>query len=201
MSAVEEETQAIWSGLEGQLADVVARLRCSTVQLHGGGALAGSGVVWTARGLIVTNAHVARAPARVILSDGRAVNGRILAWDRGCDLAAIAIDVADLPPVAVGDSDRLRAGELVVAMGHPLGLPAAVTTGVIHSISPPASGRGFIHADLRLAPGNSGGPLADAGGRVVGINTMIAGGLACAVPSRTVERFLAAVRRGAMAAL
>ena len=200
MPAVEEENQAIRSDLEGHLADVVARLRRSTVQLHGAGARAGSGVVWTARGLIVTNAHVVRAPVRVVLFDGRAMNGRVLAWDRGCDLAAIGIDAGDLPAVVVGDSDVLRVGQLVVAVGHPFGLPAAVTTGVIHAISPAGSRRGFIQADLRLAPGNSGGPLADARGNVVGINTMIAGGLACAVPSRTVERFLASVRREAMAA-
>jgi serine protease Do len=199
MSAVEEETEAIRSGFEDQLAGVAARVRRSTVQLHGGGVRAGSGVVWTARGLIVTNAHAVRKPVRVVLSDGRAVNGRVLAWDRGCDLAAIGIDAGDLPAVGVGDSDNLRVGQLVVAVGYPLGLPAAVTAGVIHAI-PPGSSRGFIQADLRLAPGNSGGPLADARGDVVGINTMIAGGLACAVPSRVVERFLAAVRREAMAA-
>jgi serine protease Do len=80
-------------------------------------------------------------------------------------------------------------GELVVAVGNPLGFVGALTTGVVH-----APTRRWVHADVRLAPGNSGGPLADARGRVIGINTMIAGGLALAVPSNSVTRFL---RRGA----
>ncbi len=200
MPVIEEETQAIQSGLDCEPARLVARLRRGTVQVHASGARAGSGVIWGAGGLIVTNAHVARPPARVILPDGRAMRGRMLAWDRECDLAVITIETEDLPPVVVGDSDRLRVGELVVAVGHPLGRPAAVTAGVIHTIPPRGSSRGFIRADLRLAPGNSGGPLADARGSVVGINTLIADGLACAVPSRAVERFLATVRPGAMAA-
>ena len=185
----------IGEALEGELAGIVARLVRSTVQVHGGRATAGSGVLWNP-GLIVTNAHVARTTARVVLFGGRSVTGRVLSWDRECDLAAIAIDADGLPAVEVGDSHDVRVGELVIAVGHALGLPAAVTTGVIHA----TSARGLIQADLRLAPGNSGGPLADARGRVVGINTMIAGGLACAVPSRVVERFLAAVQGEAMAA-
>jgi serine protease Do len=80
-------------------------------------------------------------------------------------------------------------GELVMAVGNPLGFVGALTTGVVHALT-----RRWVHADVRLAPGNSGGPLADARGRVIGINTMIAGGLALAVPSNSVTQFL---RRGA----
>jgi serine protease Do len=192
--AADENGRAIRSDLEHELAGLVARLRRSTVQIHARGARVGSGVIWTAGGLIVTNAHVARPEVRVVLSDLHAVKNQVLAWDREHDLAAIAVDAHDLPAVVVGDSDSLRVGDLVVAIGHPLGLPGTAT-GVIHALSPPGSTRGFIRADLRLAPGNSGGPLADARGRVVGINTMIEGGLGCAVPSRVIERFLAAARR------
>lgn len=97
-----------------------------------------------------------------------------------------------MTPAEIGDSDSLRVGQLVVAVGNPLGLSGAVTAGLIHAIGPrrPA-GPSLIQADLRLAPGNSGGPLADARGRVIGINAMIAGGLALAVPSSLVARFLA----------
>jgi serine protease Do len=200
MPATIEESRGVGSGLASDLAGIAARLSRSTVQVHGGRARSGSGVIWEAGGLIVTNAHVARAPARVVLADGRAVSGRVLAWDRACDLAALAIDADDLPAVIVGDSDGLRVGDLVLAVGHALGLPAAVTAGVIHALSSRGRRSGLIQADLRLAPGNSGGPLADARGRVVGINTMIAGGLACAVPSRVVERFLAAARHETLAA-
>jgi len=177
--------------LASGLAAIAERLIRSTVQVHAGKVGAGSGVIWQADGLIVTNAHVAREPARVALPDGRAMKGRVLAWDRASDLAAIAVDAHDLPAVVVGDSGGLRVGELVVAVGHALGLPAAITAGVIHALPPRGRQTGLIRADLKLAPGNSGGPLADAEGRVIGINTMIADGLGCAVPSRMVRRFLA----------
>src|SRR6185295_6562166 len=94
-----------------------------------------------------------------------------------------------LPAVTAGNSSALRVGELVMAVGNPLGFVGALTTGVVHALT-----RRWVHADVRLAPGNSGGPLADARGRVIGINTMIAGGLALAVPSNSVMQFL---RRGA----
>src|SRR5207247_6092649 len=93
---------------------------------------------------------------------------------------------------AIGDSDALRVGELVLAVGNPLGLNGALTTGVVHAVGSADSerGHGWVRADVRLAPGNSGGPLADARGRVIGINSMIAGGLALAVPSNAVGEFL-----------
>jgi serine protease Do len=148
-------------------------------------------VLWSRDGLIVTNAHVVRGRVNVVLPGGRAVPARVLARDQECDLAALAIDAHDLVPAETGDSDGLRVGQLVVAVGSPMGLAGAVTAGLIHAIGPrrPA-GPSLIQADLRLAPGNSGGPLADARGRVIGINAMIAGGLALAVPSSLVARFL-----------
>ena len=98
-----------------------------------------------------------------------------------------------LPPAAVADSDTLRVGAVVVALGHPLGLRRTLTAGIVHAVAPtPPDRRRWIHADLRLAPGNSGGPLADTEGRVVGINTLIAGGLALAIPVNEVRRFVAA---------
>jgi serine protease Do len=92
----------------------------------------------------------------------------------------------------VGDSNALRAGQIVLAVGNPLGFVGALSTGVIHGRGPvPGLGRRtWVQADVRLAPGNSGGPLADAEGRVIGINTMIAGRLALAVPSSDVAAFL-----------
>jgi serine protease Do len=90
-----------------------------------------------------------------------------------------------LPAAEIGDSGALRVGEVVLAVGNPLGLVRALSAGLVHAVGPRA-----IHADLRLAPGNSGGPLADAEGRVVGLNAMIVGGLAVAVPSREARRFV-----------
>jgi serine protease Do len=97
-----------------------------------------------------------------------------------------------LEPAAPGDSESLRPGELVIAIGNPLGFAGALSTGVVHSIGPlPGMGnQRWIRADVRLAPGNSGGPLANAEGRVVGINTAIVNGLGVAVPAHTALDFL-----------
>ena len=184
--------------IDGDLTAVTERLRRITVQVHGSSGGTGSGVIWISNGLIVTNAHVARGGAAVVLPGGGATEARGLAWDPEHDLAALALDAEGLSAADVGDSDRLRVGDLVVAVGSPFGLVGAVTAGVIHAIGPRrTAGSSFIRADLRLAPGNSGGPLADARGRVIGINAMIVGGLALAVPSNVVARFLAPLRYGA----
>jgi serine protease Do len=183
--------------LTSDLADVVGRLRGNTVELRSMGRASGSGVIWRSDGLIVTSAHVvagggpARHAAEVVLADRRRLPAALVASDRELDLALLRVEARDLPAALIGDSDRLRAGELVLAVGHPFGLIGAVVTGVVHVA--PASGRHagprWVQADLRLAPGNSGGPMADAGGRVVGVNAMIVGRLALAVPSRVVESF------------
>jgi len=167
------------------------RVRRSTVQVEsprGGG---GSGVIWRADGLVVTNAHVARrANGRIQLADGRVARATVAARDPQLDLALLEADVQDLPAAVAGDSDEVRVGEIVLAAGSPYGYAGTVTVGVIHA----RSNQRWIEADLRLGPGNSGGPLADARGRIVGINTMVANGLALAIPSNIVERFVA--RRG-----
>ena len=183
--------------LTSDLADVVGRLRENTVELRSRGRTSGSGVIWRSDGLIVTSAHVlaqaesARSGAQVVLADGRRLPAALVAWDRDLDLALLRVEARDLPAARVGDSNRLRAGELVLAVGHPFGLVGAVVTGIVHTAPAPGhhAGPRWIQADLRLAPGNSGGPMADAGGRVVGVNAMIAGRLALAVPSRVVETF------------
>jgi len=189
-------------GIGDDLTAVTRRLRRITVQVHGARAGMGSGVIWASDGLIVTNAHVAQdRRVGVVLPDGGSLEARLLAWDPERDLAALAIDAHGLPAADVGDSDSLRVGELVVAVGNPLGLAGAVTAGVIYAIGPRRSvGPSFIQADLRLAPGNSGGPLANAHGHVIGINARVAGGLALAVPSSLVARFLAPLQLRAAAA-
>jgi serine protease Do len=187
-------SERVRSGIDVCLSALAGSLREITVQVHGEPAGIGSGVLWSRDGLIVTNAHVVRGRVNVKLPGGRVVMARLLARDPEHDLAALAIDAHGLGAAEIGDSDGLRVGELVVAVGNPLGLAGAVTAGLIHAIGPrrPA-GPSLIQADLRLAPGNSGGPLADARGRVIGINAMIAGGLALAVPSSLVARFLGAL--------
>lgn len=172
------------------LAAVAATLSRSTVQVRSRRYGVGSGVIWHPSGLIITNDHVVRGSrATVELSDGRVFDAVCTGRDPQRDLAALKVSAADLSAATVGDSDALRVGELVLAVGNPLGLVGALTTGIIHAVGPKNASR-WIQADVRLAPGNSGGPLADAQGRVIGINTVIAGGLALAVPSNAVQRFL-----------
>jgi len=185
----------IFSGL-GEIAE---RLRRSTVLVQPNDRGAGSGILWNADGLIITNAHVASAPrARIQLWDGREFQATIASRDPHLDLAALQIEASGLPAGAAADSSKVRPGELAVAVGNPLGFVGALTTGVIHAVGPLRrfGPRPWIQADVRLAPGNSGGPLADAQGHVIGINTMVAGRLALAIPSNSVKRFLAGDTRG-----
>jgi serine protease Do len=179
--------------LNRELEALAERLRRLTVQvrgLHPGG---GSGVIWRSTGTIMTNAHVVRAPsATVTLVDGRVFEATVSARDPQRDLAALKLQASDLPAAAIGDSSAVHVGELVFAVGNPLGIVGALSIGIIHALSPAdgAYGQGWIQADIRLAPGNSGGLLADAMGRIIGINSMVVRGLAFAVSSNAVERFL-----------
>lgn len=184
-------------GLTAALGDLAERLRRVTVQVRAGARSTGAGIVWLRQGLIVTNAHVATDPnLEVVLPDDRAVRAQLVARDPERDLAALELSPGDHEPAIRADARGLRAGELVVAVGHPLGVTYAAALGLVHR--PPTGGRGpggWLQADIRLAPGNSGGPLADAGGRVVGINAMIVGGLGFAVPTHVVESFLNRIGR------
>jgi serine protease Do len=179
--------------IQADLEALAERLRASTVAVRLGRDGAGSGVIWASDGAIVTNAHVASRPhAEVVLSDGRRFDARVERRDPRRDLALLRIDATGLPAAATRHPGELRTGELLVAVGHPLGIPNALTMGIVHAPVGDRPGR-FVQADLRLAPGNSGGPLADAQGRVVGINSMVVGGLALAVPSDDVQRFAGGV--------
>lgn len=180
--------------------EIAERLRRSTVLITAGpnGRGNGSGVIWSSDGTIITNAHVARGPGlRVQLWDGREFDASVAARDHAHDLARLQLEKsriggANLPAVAAGDSSKVRPGEIAIAIGNPLGFVGALTTGVVHAVGP-LRGLGpqtWVQADIRLAPGNSGGPLADAAGRVIGINTMVAGRLALAIPSNVVADFL-----------
>jgi len=178
---------------DAALTAVGERLRRSSVQVFDGRRGVGSGVIWRADGWIVTNAHVARsADAEVQLADGRRLAAQVVARDPERDLAALFAGDDVLPAAAIGASTAVRVGELVLAVGSPFGLRGAVCAGVVHAIGPIAAlgKRQWIQADVRLAPGNSGGPLADAQGRVIGVNAMVAGGLGLAIQSHEVEIFL-----------
>lgn len=199
MSAV-RAAEASAAPLDMAAAATAAALARVTVEVRSGpraaagrgaaGAPVGAGVIWHPDGLILTNAHVARSDVAVVLWDGRARPARLVARDPERDLAALVVEAGGLPAAEIGASAALRVGEVVLAVGNPFGLARALSAGLVHAVD----GR-VIRADLRLAPGNSGGPLADARGRVVGLNAMIVDGLALAVPSEVARAFVMDVVR------
>jgi serine protease Do len=171
-------------------------LRRATVQIRVAGADAqgsGSGLVLTA-GQIITNAHVAISNDVIVESwDGTSHKARVVRKDPHADLALLSADTVDAPPAALSSYEP-KAGAAVIAVGNPLGFVGAVSSGFVQAVGVirGLGWRRWVQADVRLAPGNSGGPLADVLGQIVGINTMIAGGLALAIPASTVQRFLSA---------
>jgi serine protease Do len=182
------------SEIGAELASMADRLRSITVRVRNGNLGIGAGTIWGTDGLIITNAHVATrarfsfreaTPTIVELADGRVFSAIRTHFDPQQDLAALQITATDLTAAEIGDVDKLRVGGLVMAVGNPLDDPGAVTTGTLY-----AKQSSSLIADVRLYPGNSGGPLADCLGRVVGINTMIVDGLAVAIPISKVVAFL-----------
>jgi serine protease Do len=173
--------------------EIAERVRRFTVLVQPGGPGSGSGVIWNGDGLIVTNAHVARGSRlNVTLWDCREFAAEVISRDAPRDLASLRISARGLPSAATANSSHIRPGEVAIAVGNPLGFMGAMTMGVVHCVGPVrgVGTRSWVQTDVRLAPGNSGGPLVDAHGRVIGINTMVAGRLALAIPSNEVSLFL-----------
>ena len=186
------------------------RLRSSVAQIineagpHGSDGV-GAAIAWRdgsrprRTGLFVTSAHVIRSPRMTVVTpDGRRVPGELVWLERRRDIAVVRAPGAGMPQVEVADPSALRPGSLVMAIGHPFGLVDAVSTGVLQSVGELPAGFDFegrtfnwVQADVRLGPGNSGGPLADADGRVIGVAAMIVAGMALAVPAPEVEALLA----------
>jgi S1-C subfamily serine protease len=145
---------------------------------------AGSGMILDTQGHVLTNSHVVRSATsiEVALSDGRRVAGRLVGEDASTDLAVVKIDAGNLKPVRLGDSDALRVGDRVIAVGNALALPGGptVTEGIVSAVDRTIAEDDnvvlddLIQTDAAINPGNSGGPLLDAAGNVVGVNTAIA---------------------------
>ena len=181
------------------LVEMFNKVQPSIVQVGIQGRGGGTGVIWNTDGRIITNAHVVaneQAKIHVHLTDGRTLEAKVLHRDPRLDLAMLKINGDNLKALPIGDSSRLRIGEWVFAIGHPWGQRWALTAGIVSSLSSVKVADDlttrYIKSDVGLAPGNSGGPLLDAEGKVVGINAMIFGGdLSVAIPSDIVSIWLA----------
>ncbi len=178
--------------LNNEMSSAVEDVRRSLVEIHNGHGGAGAGTIWRSDGLIITNAHVVRGRRGLKVT----LPARLLAHDDQHDLAALSVDATGLPTIQAGDSRLLKAGQWVMAIGHPYGVAGAVTAGIVigEGAQLPemaASGREWIAVSLHMRPGHSGGPLVDINGKLVGINTMITGpDVGMAVPVHVVKAFL-----------
>src|SRR5919109_332729 len=194
------------AGMLPRSADLVTTQRAS-----------GSGVIVDSAGYIVTNAHVVRGAQRlrvevptaavgrsILASRTRSLSGHIIGLDVETDLAVVKIEEQGLPALAFGDSDELKAGQIVIAFGSPLGLHNSVSMGVISGVArqlAPESPMIYVQTDAAINPGSSGGPLVDVRGRLVGINTLIASqaggneGVGFAAPSNIVRAVYEQIRK------
>jgi S1-C subfamily serine protease len=202
--ALDAYSQVVTSVAERVLGSV-ASLRISR-RMSGGYQAQGSGsaVAITPDGFLVTSAHVVEGAdrGRASMADGRELRFEVVGRDPLSDLAVIRSSGADLEPVSLGNADRLRVGQLVVAVGNPMGLAGSVTAGVVSALGrsfPTSDGRAsrlvenVIQTDAALNPGNSGGALVDGRGRMVGVSTAVAGvGLGLAVPINDTTRQIVA---------
>ncbi|HUQ80814.1 MAG TPA: trypsin-like peptidase domain-containing protein [Gemmatimonadaceae bacterium] len=153
---------------------------------------AGSGIIVSRDGVVLTNAHVVGTSQTVDvgLADGRTLRGQVVGRDPTIDVAVVRVPAENLPAAPIGDSDKLEVGQSAIAIGNPLGLERTVTSGVVSAVNRNPRGislDGLIQTDAAISPGNSGGPLVDSRGRVIGINTAVlqgagASGLGFAVP-------------------
>src|SRR6516164_7107525 len=182
------------------LVEMIEHAQASVVQVRRGDRGAGTGVIWQSNGGIITNHHVIAhtgSKTLVELRDGQVLDAQIVDSDPTLDIALLKVPADHLTAIPVADSTKLRVGELVFAIGNPWGQRGVVTAGIVSALSKVKirnSNRQleYIKSDVRLAPGNSGGPLLNAQGNVIGINAMIMGGdLSVAIPSTVVSTWIA----------
>jgi serine protease Do len=169
------------------IAELAREIARSVVLVRGSMGSSGSGVIWDRPGLVITNHHVVPGPiAELTVAGGRRLKARVVRRAPALDLAALEVEGAPGAGAQVGDSDVLQVGDLVVAVGNPMGERNAPSLGIVASATDDV-----LRLSITLRPGNSGGALVNARGQVVGIPHMVTGnGLALAVASRRVRQFL-----------
>jgi serine protease Do len=189
------------------LTELFESARPAIVQVRNGQRGGGTGVVWQTNGRIITNHHVVpndSGSIQVYFVDGRTLAAKVIQRNPSLDLALLQIQGENFQALPVGDSSKLRVGEFVFAIGHPWGQKWSVTAGIFSTMTTLQRRDGtktpYIKSDVLLAPGNSGGPLLDADGKVVGINAMIFGGdQAVSIPSNVVTTWLESLPKGRVA--
>jgi serine protease Do len=181
----------------GEIEQIVNRVKACMVRVENRGRGAGAGTVWHPEGLIMTNAHVAAGRQLSVWdSTGKRTPARLLAADANLDLAALSVEASGLQSIELGSTDIMRPGELVFAMGFPWGVEGGLTAGVFIGLESWWPNRGrqrreWVMASLHLRPGHSGGPMVNSNGKLIGINTIMRGpDVGVAIPVETVERFL-----------
>jgi S1-C subfamily serine protease len=194
------------SGAVARVAPAVAHVRVERARASRGGHGSGSGFLITPDGYLVTNSHVASGAAaiEVTLPDGRTAAARIVGDDPDSDLAVLKVAASDLAWIRFGDSSVVRVGQVAIAIGSPFGFEHTVTAGIVSALGRSMraqTGRlldNVLQTDASLNPGNSGGPLVDARGDVIGVNTAViraAQGICFAIASSTAERVASALIR------
>lgn len=211
--------QTLLQQFSAEMAALSSQSLRSLVQVRRGGRGIGSGGVWRSDGWIVTNAHVVTDwggrgnrqdriadDLKIGLADGRELPGHVIAVDAENDLAAVQIDAQNLPAFVLGDSQTLQPGEMVWSLGFPWGIHGGATIGTVIGVGSrvgdlDSGGRPLLAASLHLRPGHSGGPMVDAQGRLVGINSMMNGpDVGIAVPVSVARRFFDEVEQKLRAA-
>ncbi len=204
-------TATVLSALENQITEAVERLTESVVSIDSVRVTRdfryglvpvegkGSGLIIDRNGYVITNNHVIDGATRVQvhLKDGRTFLGEVVGSDASTDIAVIKVDAANLPAASLGDSEKLKVGQIALAIGNTLGLQGGptVSMGVVSALGRPLPGtdfifEGLIQTDTAINPGNSGGPLADIGGNMIGMNTAMipfAQGVGFAIPVNTIK--------------
>merc|ERR1719378_1231212 len=191
-------------GVVQDVGDAVVAINVQGAGGPGTGDSAGSGVILSPDGYVLTNAHVVgdAASVNLALTDGRSLRAAVRGRDVATDLALLHADQGGLPFASLGDSNGLQVGQLVVAIGNPLGFQSTVSAGVVSALGRSLKAKdgkmidGVIQTDVALNPGNSGGPLVDSFGQVVGVNTAIIAGaqnLSFSVPAATANWVVAEI--------